>query len=322
MVETNPTADGAYHVPIMVDEVLSLLAPARGGVFVDGTLGGGGHAEAVLAALPAGSRLIGVDRDADAIAASGRRLAACSDRFTAVRGNFFDLPALLLPLGITRVNGILLDLGVSSHQLDDAARGFSYRAEAPLDMRMDRRGGRSAYDMVNGYSAEELKRIFFAYGEERFSARIAERIVSERQKAPIETTTALAEIIKSAIPGKFRNEPQHPARRCFQALRIAVNDELDGLDAALTRCHDLLAPGGRMAVLTFHSLEDRIVKNAFRRMENPCTCEKSAPICVCGKTPTVRILTRKPLTASSEEVCHNSRSSCAKLRAIERLSPA
>mgnify|MGYP002623945282 FL=1 len=310
---------GFHHVPIMVTEVLALLEPQRGGIFVDGTLGGGGHAEAVLSAMPESGRLFGIDRDDDALRAAGARLSKFGDRFTAIKGNFFDMKALLLNRGITRVDGILLDLGVSSHQLDAAERGFSYKAEAPLDMRMDQSAPLSARTVVNEWSEQELMRIFYEYGEEKFSARIARRIAERRREAPIETTTELAELIKGAIPAKFRNEPQHPARRCFQAIRIAVNGELDGLNDAIVSAHDLLNPGGRLAVLTFHSLEDRIVKNAFRTFENPCTCPKSAPVCICGRKPTAKVLTRHPLVASEEEQKENSRATSAKLRAIVRM---
>lgn len=308
-----------YHVPILVAPVLSLLAPERGGVFVDGTLGGGGHAEAVLSALPASGHLYGIDRDDDALQESTRRLARFGDRFTPIKGNFFDMTALLKARGVTGVDGILLDLGVSSHQLDVAERGFSYHQEAPLDMRMDQTAPLTARDVVNTWSKERLAEIFSEYGEERFSRRIAERIEKQRAIRPIETTTELAALVKDAIPAKFRNEPQHPARRVFQAVRIAVNGELDGLSDAICAAHDLLNPGGRLAVLTFHSLEDRIVKNAFRAFENPCTCPKSAPICICGKRPTARVLTRHPITADEWEQAENSRSTCAKLRAIERM---
>ncbi|MBQ9188156.1 MAG: 16S rRNA (cytosine(1402)-N(4))-methyltransferase RsmH [Clostridia bacterium] len=308
-----------HHVPIMVREVLSLLAPERGGVFVDGTLGGGGHAEAVLNALPEDGRLFGIDRDDEALAAAGARLAPFGERFTAIKGNFFEMKPLLAAKGVERVDGILLDLGVSSHQLDKAERGFSYKAEAPLDMRMDQTAPLDAYTVVNTWPKDELVHIFYEYGEERFSQRIAERIVSERQRHAIETTTELAALVKDAIPAKFRNEPQHPARRVFQAIRIAVNGELDGLSDAIDSAASLLNPGGRLAILTFHSLEDRIVKNAFRRMENPCTCPKSAPVCICGKKPTARVLTRHPLTADETEQTENTRSTCAKLRAIEKL---
>ena len=308
-----------YHVPILVDEVLRLLEPERGGIFVDGTLGGGGHAEAVLSRLPENGRLYGIDRDDEALLESSARLVRFSDRFTPIKGNFFDMKRLLAERGVTHADGILLDLGVSSHQLDAAGRGFSYKREAPLDMRMDRTASLSARSVVNEWPKAELRRIFFEYGEERFSDRIAERIVSEREKRPIETTTELAELVKSAIPAKFRNEPQHPARRVFQAIRIAVNGELDGLSDAIQSAHDLLNPGGRLAILTFHSLEDRIVKNVFRTFENPSTCPKSAPVCICGKRPTARILTRHPIVADEAEQAANPRSTPAKLRAIERI---
>ena len=312
---------GFHHVPIMVSEVLTLLEPSRGGVFVDGTLGGGGHAEAVLSAMPESGRLFGIDRDDDALEAAGARLARFGDRFTAIKGNFFDMKALLFARGIDKVDGILLDLGVSSHQLDARERGFSYKAEAPLDMRMDQSAPLTAKIVVNEWSETELKRIFWEYGEEKFSGKIAARIVERRRVQPIETTTELAELIKGAIPAKFRNEPQHPARRCFQAIRIAVNGELDGLYDAIVSAHDLLNPGGRLAVLTFHSLEDRIVKNAFRTFENPCTCPKSAPVCICGRKPTAKVLTRHPLVASEQEQKENSRATSAKLRAIVRMDP-
>ncbi len=312
---------GFHHVPIMVSEVLALLEPARGGIFVDGTLGGGGHAEAVLSAMPETGRLFGIDRDDEALRAAGARLSRFGDRFTAIKGNFFDMKSLLKDYGVEKVDGILLDLGVSSHQLDAAERGFSYKAEAPLDMRMDRSAPLTARTVVNTWSEAELKRIFYEYGEEKFSAKIAARIVERRREQPIETTTELAELIKGAIPAKFRNEPQHPARRCFQAIRIAVNGELDGLHDAIQAAHDLLNPGGRLAILTFHSLEDRIVKNAFRTFENPCTCPKSAPVCICGKKPTAKVLTRHPLIASEQEQKENSRATSAKLRAIVRMDP-
>lgn len=310
-----------HHVPIMVSEVLALLEPSRGGIFVDGTLGGGGHAEAVLSALPQDGRLFGIDRDDEALRAASARLSRFGDRFTAIKGNFFDMKALLSARGIDRVDGILLDLGVSSHQLDAAERGFSYKAEAPLDMRMDQSAPLTARTVVNTWSEAELRNIFYEYGEEKFSAKIASRIVERRELQPIETTTELAELIRSAIPAKFRNEPQHPARRCFQAIRIAVNGELDGLQDAIVSAHDLLNPGGRLAILTFHSLEDRIVKNTFRSFENPCTCPKSAPVCICGKKPTAKVLTRHPLVASEQEQTENSRATSAKLRAIVRMDP-
>lgn len=309
-----------YHAPIMVEEVLSLLEPSRGGVFVDGTLGGGGHAQRVLSLLPENGHLYGIDRDEEAIAAASGRLAPFKEKFTAVHGNFFHMKSLLLSQGVVQADGILLDLGVSSYQLDNPARGFSYKLEAPLDMRMDRTAPLSAYEVVNTYSYEDLRRIFWEYGEEKFSGPIAGRILRERETKSIETTTELAEIIKYAIPAKVRNkESQHPARRCFQAIRIEVNGELRGLEKALQDAHDLLAPGGRLVVLTFHSLEDRIVKNLFRSFEKPCICSPKAPICTCGRVPTGRILTKKPLTASQQEQKENTRSQCCKLRAEEKL---
>lgn len=308
-----------HHTPVLLQEVLTLLQPSRGGVFVDGTLGGGGHAEAVLRQLPPSGKLIGIDRDTEALAAASARLADYGERFTALHGNFFEMQTLLAEIGIAQVDGILLDLGVSSYQLDTPERGFSYHNDAPLDMRMDKGAALTARDVVNTYSEEALTRILFAYGEERFAKRIAERIVNIRKENPIESTAQLADLVKSAIPGKFRNEPQHPARRTFQAVRIEVNGELDGLREAVQHAHDLLQTGGRLCIITFHSLEDRIVKQAFRTFERPCTCPPSAPVCICGKVPTVRILTKKPLTCSQEEAAANSRSLCAKLRCIEKL---
>lgn len=308
-----------HHIPIMVEPVLALLAPERGGIFVDGTLGGGGHAEAVLSRLPADGRLIGIDRDAAAIGAATQRLSAYGDRFIALKGNFFAMPALLASQGVQAVDGILLDLGVSSYQLDTPERGFSYHEDAPLDMRMDTAAALTAGQVVNQYSQEALKGIIQDYGEERYAARIAGAIVKARQQKPIESTLELAQIVKNAIPAANRREGPHPARRTFQALRIAVNGELDGLDQAIVKAHDLLKPGGRMAVITFHSLEDRIVKNAFRQFEHPCTCDPRAPICTCGKRPMARILTKKPLIAGPEELEANPRARSAKLRGIEKL---
>lgn len=307
------------HVPVLLEEVMELLAPERGGIFVDGTLGGGGHAEATLTRMPQSGRLIGIDRDWDAVAAATERLRPFGERFQALHGNFFDLPALLASLDIGGVDGILFDFGVSSHQLDTAERGFSYHADAPLDMRMDRTAPLSARDVVNGYSFEQLCRILREYGEERFSSRIADRILREREKRPIETTAELSAIVCAAMPGKSRHEQQHPARRTFQAIRIEVNGELDGLRRAVDQAHDLLNPGGRLVILTFHSLEDRIVKQAFRSYENPCTCPPKAPMCICGKKPTARILTKKPLTGTEQELAENPRAACAKLRAIEKI---
>ena len=309
-----------HHVPIMVREVTDLLQPGRGGVFVDGTLGGGGHSEAILRLLPEDGRLIGIDRDTAALTASSARLRPFGDRFTALHGNFFHMKSLLLQRGVSKVDGVLLDLGVSSYQLDEASRGFSYKAEAPLDMRMDQNAALTAADVVNGYSEKEITRIFREYGEERFSPLIARRIVEKRAEKPIETTTELGNVIAGAIPSKFRyKEQQHPARRCFQAIRIEVNGELQGLREAVDDCIDLLNAGGRIVILTFHSLEDRIVKTAFKTAENPCVCPPKSPQCVCGRTPYGKILTKHPLTASEAEQKQNSRSACCKLRALEKL---
>ena len=311
-----------HHVPIMVREVTELLEPDRGGVFVDGTLGGGGHSEAILKLLPETGRLIGIDRDETALAAASARLAPFRDRFTAIHGNFFHMKPLLLQKGIAAVDGILLDLGVSSYQLDEPSRGFSYKAEAPLDMRMDQTAALTAADVVNGYPEKELVRIFRDYGEERFSPLIARRIAERRAQAPIKTTTELADLIAGAIPSKFRHkEQQHPARRCFQAIRIEVNGELQGLREAIDQCIELLSPGGRIVVLTFHSLEDRIVKTAFKTAENPCVCPPRSPQCVCGRTPYGKILTKHPLTACEAEQQQNSRSACCKLRALQKVGP-
>ncbi len=307
------------HVPIMLAEVLALLRPERGGLFVDGTLGGGGHALAVLEKLPEDGRLVGIDRDGDAIAAAKERLLQFDQKFTALRGNFFNMKELLAEIGIDSADGILLDLGVSSYQLDAVSRGFSYKEDAPLDMRMDASAGFSAYDLVNTYPGQELYRVIRDYGEERYASRIANAIVRERQKKPIQSTLELSGLICSAMPASARREAQHPAKRTFQAIRIEVNGELEGLNGALLAAHDLLASGGVLAVITFHSLEDRIVKQTFKKLENPCTCDPHAPICNCGKKPTVRILTKKPLTGSEDEVESNPRARSAKLRAIEKL---
>ena len=310
---------GFHHIPIVRDTVVSLLAPQRSGTFVDGTLGGGGHAEAVLERLPEGGRLYGIDRDSAAIEAASLRLTRFGEAFTAIRGNFFDMKRLLAGQGVMKADGILLDLGVSSHQLDTPERGFSYHEDAPLDMRMDPSAPLSAYDVVNGYPAEALARIIREYGEERYAMRVTNAIVREREKAPLDSTVGLADIVKRAMPAPARREQQHPARRTFQALRIEVNGELAGLSDALTDAHDLLRSGGVLAVITFHSLEDRIVKQAFKTFENPCTCDPRAPICTCGKKPTARMLTKKPIVAGEAELKENPRARSAKLRAIQKL---
>lgn len=307
-----------YHTPIMLPEVLSLLRPERGGVFVDGTLGGGGHSLGILRALPSDGRLFGIDRDGDAISEASARLSGFPN-FTAVRGNFFRMTELLAAHGVSGADGILLDLGVSSHQLDDAERGFSYGSEARLDMRMDKSAPFSAYDVVNGYDSAKLTQIIRDYGEERFASRIANAIVAARANKPVETTTELAEIIKNAIPAAARRDGPHPARRTFQAIRIEVNGELAGLEQAVRSAVRFLNPGGIIAIITFHSLEDRIVKNVFKNLANPCTCPPNAPVCVCGLKPEVAILTKKPLVADEAELDLNSRSRSAKLRAAQKL---
>ena len=307
-----------HHVPIMLPEVMVLLKPERGGLFVDGTLGGGGHSEGILSRLSSG-RLYGIDRDGNAIAAASARLAPFGDKFKAIRGNFFDMKELLMAEGVSGADGILLDLGVSSHQLDTPERGFSYHEDAPLDMRMDDRAALSAYDVVNGYGVEGLAGIIKDYGEERFAFRVANAIAREREKQPINSTVQLAEIIKSAIPAANRREGPHPARRTFQAIRIEVNGELAELGRAIENAHDLLNPGGVLAVITFHSLEDRIVKQAFKKFENPCTCDPRAPMCTCGKVPTAKILTKKPLAPGDDELEINPRSRSSKLRGIQKL---
>lgn len=307
------------HIPIMLNEVMSLIKPERGGIYADGTLGGGGHSEAILKALPENGKLYGIDRDMDAISAATKRLEPFGDKFTALHGNFFDMKRLMQEQGVDKLDGILMDLGVSSYQLDAPERGFSYKEDAPLDMRMDKSAPFSAYDVVNGYTSEQLFIIIKDYGEERYASRIANAIVRTRQEKPIETTLELANIIARSMPGAARREAQHPAKRTFQAIRIEVNNELGGLEKAIENAHDLLAPGGVMAVITFHSLEDRIIKQAFRRFEKPCTCDPHAPVCTCGKVPTARILTKKPLTAGEDELEYNPRARSAKLRAIEKI---
>ena len=314
----NDINTSSYHTPIMLPQVLSLLRPERGGTYVDGTLGGGGHSLGILRSLPAGGRLFGIDRDGEAIAEASARLSVFPN-FTAVRGNFFQLTELLNARGVNGADGILLDLGVSSHQLDDAERGFSYGSEARLDMRMDKSAPLSAHDVVNGYDTAALTRIIRDYGEERFASRISNAIGAARADKPIETTTELAEIIKNAIPAAARRDGPHPARRTFQAIRIEVNGELAGLEQAVRDAIRFLNPGGVIAVITFHSLEDRIVKNVFKNLANPCTCPPNAPVCVCGLKPEVAILTKKPLVADDTELDLNSRSRSAKLRAAQKL---
>ena len=312
-----------HHLPVLLNECLDGLDIKPTGVYLDCTLGGAGHSSEILKRLDAGGTLVGIDRDADAIEAATARIEAlrAPGRFVPLRGNFHDAPALLEEAKIDRsLDGILIDLGVSSHQLDVRERGFSYHDDAPLDMRMDRSQPLSARDIVNGASEDELNRILRDYGEEKWARQIARVICDRRKQTPVETTSQLVDIVDAAIPKKFRQgDGSHPARRTFQALRIAVNDELDPLEPALRALVGLLKPGGRLCVITFHSLEDRIVKNTFRSLADPCTCPKSFPVCVCGKKPVVKPITRKPVTASPEELAQNPRSRSASLRIVEKL---
>ena len=294
------------------------LAIRPDGIYVDGTLGGGGHSYHILERLTGGGRLIGIDQDTDAIAAASERLAKYGDSVTIVHDNYEHIAEVLESLSIPKVDGILLDLGVSSYQLDNPERGFSYRTDAPLDMRMDQGSALSAKDIVNTYPQEELTRILREYGEERCAARIAANIVREREKKPLETTGDLSRIIRASIPGKMREKGGNPDKRTFQAIRIACNRELDVLRDSLDQMIDLLNPGGRLCVITFHSLEDRIVKNAFKRNENPCTCPPEFPVCVCGKKPKGRVVTRKAIAPSAQELEVNRRSASAKLRVFEK----
>lgn len=307
------------HVSVMLCEAVDLLAVHPGGVYVDGTLGGGGHSEEILRRLGGTGRLYGIDRDEEAIAAARARLNGAGN-FTAIHGNFHDVKALLSARGVEQIDGMLIDLGVSSHQLDTAGRGFSYHADAPLDMRMDRSQALDAREIVNGWPEGEIARILRDYGEEKWAARIAAIIVEHREKAPLETTGDLVACVDAAIPKRVRmQDAGHSARRTFQALRIAVNDELDPLRQAIEDMVALLAPGGRMAALTFHSLEDRIVKQTLRTLANPCTCPPKIPVCVCGKKPVVRVLGGGGIKPSAEEVARNPRARSAMLRGCEKL---
>ncbi|MBQ8054418.1 MAG: 16S rRNA (cytosine(1402)-N(4))-methyltransferase RsmH [Lachnospiraceae bacterium] len=306
------------HTSVLLEEVLDNLAIRPDGIYVDGTLGGGGHSYHILERLTEGGRLIGIDQDTDAIAAAGERLAQFGDAVTIVHDNYENIAGVLSDLSIRKVNGILLDLGVSSYQLDNPERGFTYRTDAPLDMRMDRSSSLTAKEIVNTYSAEELTRILREYGEEKCAARIAANIVKRRAVRPLETTGDLSEIVRASIPAKMREKGGNPDKRTFQAIRIACNRELDVLRDSLDTMIDLLAPGGRLCVITFHSLEDRIVKNAFRRAEKPCTCPPEFPVCVCGKKSKGTVVTRKAIAPSAHELEVNRRSASAKLRVFER----
>ena len=310
--------DNAKHVSVLLDECIENLAIKPDGIYVDGTLGLGGHSYEIASRLSTG-RLIGIDRDETAIARAGERLAPFADRITLVHGNFSDTASILDNLGIDAVDGMLFDLGVSSPQLDEAKRGFSYMNDAPLDMRMDRSEGLTAYDIVNDYSADRLNRIFWDYGEERYARRISAAIIAAREEKPVETTFELVDIIKGALPAAALREKQHPAKRCFQAIRIAVNDELGAISTLMDTAPDKLKIGGRLCVISFHSLEDRIVKSGIAARENGCTCPREAPICTCGFIKTLKSVCRKPILPGADEIERNPRARSAKLRVAERV---
>ncbi|SEF77621.1 16S rRNA (cytosine1402-N4)-methyltransferase [Caloramator fervidus] len=305
------------HYPVMLNECIEGLNIKEDGIYVDGTLGGAGHSSEILKRLKNG-KLVGIDQDIDALKASRQKLAGFNN-VVFVHDNFSNIKSILEDLNIKEVDGILLDLGVSSYQLDTPERGFSYMHDARLDMRMNRENKLTAWDVVNTYSKDELIRIIREYGEENFASRIADMIVKKRTIKPINSTFELVDIIKSAIPAKARREGGHPAKRTFQAIRIEVNKELDILEKAINDCIDVLKSGGRLCVITFHSLEDRIVKNVFKDRENPCKCPKDFPMCVCGKKPDIRVITKKPILPSEEELKENSRSKSAKLRIAEKI---
>ena len=307
------------HISVLLDETIEELHIKPDGIYVDGTLGGGGHAYHVCQKLSEKGRYIGIDQDADAIAASTKRLEPFKDKVTIVRDNYVNMPKVLHDLGIEHVDGILLDLGVSSFQLDEKERGFTYREDVPLDMRMDQRQKMTARDIVNEYSESELYRVIRDYGEDKFAKNIAKHIVLEREKGPIETTGQLIEVIKRAIPMKFQKTAGHPAKRTFQAIRIELNRELEVLRESLDDMIELLNKDGRICIITFHSLEDRIVKGLFRKNENPCTCPSHFPVCVCGNESKGRVITRKPILPGAKELEENSRSKSAKLRIFERV---
>lgn len=307
------------HISILLPECLDGLKIKPDGVYIDATLGGAGHSSAIVERLNKNGRLIGIDQDDMALSHARERLEPYLDRVSLLKSNFRLMKDAVTAAGYSHADGILFDLGVSSPQLDIPERGFSYMLDARLDMRMDRQQPQSAYEAVNGWEQETLKKILYEYGEERYAPQIAAAIVKKRAQKPIETTSELVDIIKSALPPQAKREKQHPAKRSFQALRIAVNDELGALREALRQAIDLLAPGGRLAVITFHSLEDRIVKNVFLESAKGCTCPKDFPVCVCGKTPVVRLVTRKPVIPGAQEIEKNPRARSAKLRVCEKL---
>ena len=318
--DRNAAEDQSYgHKPVLLDECLDALAIKPEGIYLDGTLGRAGHSLEIARRLSGKGRLIGVDRDETALEAAKQRLAEYMDRVTLVHSNFSEIHAILDELGIDKIDGMLFDLGVSSPQLDDAERGFSYMHDAPLDMRMDRTAALTAYDVVNGWSYEELRRILFEYGEERYAPVIAKHIVRQREQAPIETTVQLSDIIRGAMPPAALREKQHPAKRSFQAIRIAVNGELDELEPMMEAAAERLNVGGRLAVISFHSLEDRIIKKAMQRLASGCTCPPEFPVCVCGKQPKMKLVSRKPIVSSAAELEYNHRARSAKLRMAEKL---
>ncbi len=306
------------HYSVLLSECIEALNIRPDGIYVDGTLGMGGHSEQIAKRLTTG-RLIAIDRDKTALERAGERLAPYAARISFVHGNFRDLPEILRAQGVEKADGMLFDLGVSSPQLDEAERGFSYMTDAPLDMRMDTSESLTAWFVVNKWPEEKLKRILFEFGEERYAPRIAAAIVKRRAEAPIDTTGELTELIRSAMPAAALREKQHPAKRSFQAIRIAVNDELASVSELMENATELLAPGGRLAVISFHSLEDRIVKNAIAARERGCTCPSSFPVCICGFRQTLKSVTRKPILPSERELSENPRSRSAKLRVAERI---
>ena len=307
------------HVSVLLQETIDGLAVKPDGIYVDGTTGGGGHSYEICKRLGENGRLICIDQDAEALAAAEKRLEPFAGIVTLVKSNYAQMKEVLKQLGIDKVDGIVLDLGVSSYQLDNAERGFSYREDAPLDMRMDREQTLTARDIVNEYPESELYRIIKEYGEERFAKNIARNICKRRQDKPLETTFELVDIIRGSMPAKARNGKSHPAKRTFQAIRIECNQELEVLRQALDEMVDLLKDGGRISIITFHSMEDRMVKTSFRRQENPCTCPPDFPVCVCGNKPKGKVITRKPILPSEEECEQNTRSKSAKLRVFERI---
>lgn len=308
------------HIPVLLNETIELLSVKPSGVYLDGTAGGGGHSYEIAKRLTEGGKLFSTDRDGEAVRAAEERLAPFKDRVQVIRGNYADYRELIAPYGVEKLDGILLDLGVSSHQFDDPERGFSYRSDGPLDMRMDERDTLTAADILNGYPEKEIYRVLRDFGEEPFAKNIAKHICQRREEEPLRTTFQLVDIIKAAIPAKVREKGGHPAKRTFQALRIETNGELNALREALKTMIDDLNEGGRIAVISFHSLEDRMVKQAFRTAEDPCICPPDFPVCVCGRKPKGFQVTKKPVTASQEELERNPRAKSAKLRVFEKRS--